>query len=83
MIVTWIKLKDTEVKLKNILEIEIVMMVIQEDLETILTESDLKLMVIDQELLRLEDKPKLKKEKLLILTKRRQKKQRLIKRSKR
>lgn len=67
MIVTWIKLKDTEVKLKNILEIEIVMMVIQEDLETILTESDLKLMVIDQELLRLEDKPKLKKEKLLIL----------------
>lgn len=67
MIVTWIKLKDTEVKLKNILETEIVMMVIQEDLETILTESDLKLMVIDQELLRLEDKPKLKKEKLLIL----------------
>lgn len=67
MIVTWIKLKDTEVKLKNILETEIVMMVIQEDLETISTESDLKLMVIDQELLRLEDKPKLKKEKLLIL----------------
>ena len=67
MIVTWIKLKDTEVKLKNILEIEIVMMVIQEDLETILTESDLKLMVIDQEPLRLEDKLKLKKEKLLIL----------------
>lgn len=67
MIVTWIKLKDTEVKLKNILETEIVMMVIQEDLETILTESDLKLMVIDQEPLRLEDKLKLKKEKLLIL----------------
>lgn len=67
MIVTWIKLKDTEVKLKNILEIEIVMMVIQEDLETISTESELKLMVIDQEPLRLEDKLKLKKEKLLIL----------------
>lgn len=67
MTVTWIKLKDTEVKLKNILETEIVMMVIQEDLETISTESDLKLMVIDQEPLRLEDKLKLKKEKLLIL----------------
>lgn len=67
MIATWIKLKDTEVKLKNILETEIVMMVIQENLETILTESDLKLMVIDQEPLRLEDKLKLKKEKLLIL----------------
>lgn len=65
MIAGWIRLKDIEVKLINIIEIEMAMMVIQEDLEKISIELKLKYKAIDQEFPKLEDKHKLNKEELL------------------